>query len=143
MFNTAFDAFTNERTDYYPSELRGEIDASTSACSRASTTASIARALPARRRPTRKPSSICSPRWTGSKRNSHASGISRATHHRSGLAAVHHHPALRRGLLQPLSKCNLRRIADYPNLSNYLRELYQVPGVADTVSMDHISGTIT
>jgi glutathionyl-hydroquinone reductase len=35
-------------------------------------------------------------------------------------------------------KCNLRRIADYPNLSNYLRDLYQVPGVADTVNMDHI-----
>lgn len=35
-------------------------------------------------------------------------------------------------------KCNLRRIADYPNLSNYLRELYQVPGVADTVSMHNI-----
>ncbi|MBI3067651.1 MAG: glutathione S-transferase family protein [Betaproteobacteria bacterium] len=35
-------------------------------------------------------------------------------------------------------KCNLRRIADYPNLSNYLRELYQVPGIAETVSMDHI-----
>jgi len=35
-------------------------------------------------------------------------------------------------------KCNLRRIADYPNLSNYLRELYQVPGVAQTVSLDHI-----
>jgi hypothetical protein len=35
-------------------------------------------------------------------------------------------------------KCNLRRIADYPNLSNYLRELYQVPGVAATVNMDHI-----
>ena len=35
-------------------------------------------------------------------------------------------------------KCNLRRIADYPNLSNYLRELYQVPGVADTVDLDHI-----
>ena len=35
-------------------------------------------------------------------------------------------------------KCNLRRIADYPNLSNYLRELYQVPGVAETVNMDHI-----
>ena len=30
-------------------------------------------------------------------------------------------------------KCNLRRIADYPNLSNYLRDLYQVPGVAGTV----------
>jgi len=35
-------------------------------------------------------------------------------------------------------KCNLRRIADYPNLSGYLRELYQVPGVADTVNMMHI-----
>ena len=35
-------------------------------------------------------------------------------------------------------KCNLRRIADYPNLSNYLRELYQMPGVAGTVNMHHI-----
>lgn len=35
-------------------------------------------------------------------------------------------------------KCNLRRIADYPNLSGYLRDLYQVPGVASTVNMAHI-----
>ena len=35
-------------------------------------------------------------------------------------------------------KCNLRRIADYPNLSNYLRDLYQTPGVAETVNMHHI-----
>jgi len=35
-------------------------------------------------------------------------------------------------------KCNLRRIADYPNLSNYLRDLYQVPGVGGTVNMHHI-----
>ncbi|HLI11318.1 MAG TPA: glutathione S-transferase family protein [Alphaproteobacteria bacterium] len=35
-------------------------------------------------------------------------------------------------------KCNLRRIEDYPNLSNYLRELYQVPGVAATVDLGHI-----
>ena len=35
-------------------------------------------------------------------------------------------------------KCNLRRIEDYPNLSNYLRELYQLPQVADTVRFDHI-----
>ena len=35
-------------------------------------------------------------------------------------------------------KCNLRRIADYPALSGYLRELYQTPGVANTVRMDHI-----
>ena len=35
-------------------------------------------------------------------------------------------------------KCNLRRIIDYPNMSNYLRELYQVPGVAKTVSIPQI-----
>jgi glutathionyl-hydroquinone reductase len=35
-------------------------------------------------------------------------------------------------------KCNLRRIIDYPNLGNYLRDLYQQGGVAATVNMDHI-----
>ena len=35
-------------------------------------------------------------------------------------------------------KCNLRRIADYPALSGYLRELYQMPGIAETVVMPHI-----
>lgn len=35
-------------------------------------------------------------------------------------------------------KCNLRRIADYPNLSNYVRDLYQVPGVPETVDIAHI-----
>ena len=35
-------------------------------------------------------------------------------------------------------KCNKRRIADYPSLSGYLRDLYSVRGVAETVHMDHI-----
>ena len=35
-------------------------------------------------------------------------------------------------------KCNLKRIADYPNLSAYLRDLYQQAGVAATVNMGHI-----
>ena len=35
-------------------------------------------------------------------------------------------------------KCNLRRIADYPHLSGYLRELYQWPGVRETVNFTHI-----
>lgn len=35
-------------------------------------------------------------------------------------------------------KCNLRRIAEFPNLSGYLRDLYQHPGVAETVDFDHI-----
>ncbi|HWU62776.1 MAG TPA: glutathione S-transferase family protein [Ensifer sp.] len=35
-------------------------------------------------------------------------------------------------------KCNIRRIADYPNLWGYLKDLYQHPGVADTVDFYHI-----
>ena len=35
-------------------------------------------------------------------------------------------------------KCNRKRLVDYPNLWAYTRELYQVPGVADTVNMAHI-----
>ena len=36
-------------------------------------------------------------------------------------------------------KCNRHRIVDYPNLWGYVRELYQWPGVADTVNFDHIT----
>jgi len=35
-------------------------------------------------------------------------------------------------------KCNVRRIDDYPNLSNYLRELFQHPGIATTIDMKAI-----
>ncbi len=35
-------------------------------------------------------------------------------------------------------KCNLRRIIDYPSLQGYLLDLCQRPGIADTVSIDHI-----
>lgn len=35
-------------------------------------------------------------------------------------------------------KCNLRRIVDYPNLWNYLKDLYQQPGVRETCNLDHI-----
>lgn len=35
-------------------------------------------------------------------------------------------------------KCNLRRIIDYPNLWNYLKDLYQQPGVKETCNLDHI-----
>lgn len=35
-------------------------------------------------------------------------------------------------------KTNKKRLVDYPNLWGYTRELYQVPGIAETVNMDHI-----
>jgi glutathionyl-hydroquinone reductase len=35
-------------------------------------------------------------------------------------------------------KCNLRRIVDYPNLHSYMLDLYQHPGIRETVNLDHI-----
>ncbi|MGH6926191.1 MAG: glutathione S-transferase family protein [Propylenella sp.] len=35
-------------------------------------------------------------------------------------------------------KCNRRRISDCPNLSGYLRDLFQMPGVKDTVDLEHV-----
>lgn len=35
-------------------------------------------------------------------------------------------------------KCNLKRIADYPNIQGYMKDLYQVPGVKPTVNFEHI-----
>ena len=35
-------------------------------------------------------------------------------------------------------KCNIRRIADYPHLQAYLKELYQIDGIAETVNFHHI-----
>ncbi|NJK37113.1 MAG: glutathione S-transferase family protein [Oscillatoriales cyanobacterium RM2_1_1] len=37
-------------------------------------------------------------------------------------------------------KCNIRRIVDYPNLWAYVRDLYQTPGIAETVNFQHIKG---
>jgi putative glutathione S-transferase len=35
-------------------------------------------------------------------------------------------------------KCNLRRIVDYPNLWGFTRELFQYPGIAETINFTHI-----
>ncbi|WP_116475309.1 glutathione S-transferase family protein [Zobellella maritima] len=35
-------------------------------------------------------------------------------------------------------KCDLRKIAEYPNLYAYLRDIYQLPGISDTLNMAHI-----
>lgn len=37
-----------------------------------------------------------------------------------------------------LFKCNIRRVADYPNLSAYIARILDIPGVAETVNIDHI-----
>lgn len=35
-------------------------------------------------------------------------------------------------------KCNVKRIVDYPNIRNYCRDVYQIPGIASSINMDHI-----
>ncbi|MEA7604833.1 hypothetical protein ONJ17_27785, partial [Salmonella enterica subsp. enterica serovar Agona] len=35
-------------------------------------------------------------------------------------------------------KCDKYRISDYLNLYGFLRDIYQIPGIAETVNMDHI-----
>jgi putative glutathione S-transferase len=138
MLNSAFDAFTNNRTDYYPAEMRGEIDAVNALvfqsinngvyrCGFASTQEAYEEAFldlfgvldQLEERLSRQ-------RYLAGARITEADWRLFTTILRFD-AVYHGH-----------FKCNLRRIADYPNLSNYLRELYQVPGVAETVNMDHI-----
>ena len=40
-------------------------------------------------------------------------------------------------------KCNIRRLEEYPNLSNYLRDLYQTPGIADVCDIDGMKRSVS
>lgn len=138
MLNGAFDAFTDDRTDYYPPGLRDEIDdingvvynnvnngvyragfATTQQAYEEAFTALFATLDELEQRLSRQ-------RYLAGSRLTEADWRLFTTLVRFDAVYVGHF------------KCNLRRIADYPNLSNYLRELYQVPGVAETVNLDHI-----
>lgn len=138
MLNGAFDAFTNERADYYPPSWRPDIDrinemvypnvnngvyragfATTQAAYEEafrhvfSTLDEIERLLSRQR-------------YVVGARLTEADWRLFSTLIRFDAVYYSHF------------KCNLRRIADYPNLSNYLRDLYQFANVAETVSIDHI-----
>ena len=138
MLNSAFDAFTNERTDYYPAELRHEIDAINDEvfanvnngvyrCGFASTQDAYEEAfLDLFGTLDRLEARLSRRRYPAGDRITEADWRLFTTLIRFDAVYYTHF------------KCNLRRIMDYPNLSNYLRELYQVPGVAETVSIDHI-----
>jgi glutathionyl-hydroquinone reductase len=138
MFNSAFDAFTDVRTDYYPAGLRAAIDAINTVvyenvnngvyrAGMATTQSAYEEAFLAlfatldelERR-------LAKQRYLVGNTLTEADWRLFTTLIRFDAVYVGHF------------KCNLRRIADYPNLSNYLRELCQVPRVAETVSIDHI-----
>ena len=40
--------------------------------------------------------------------------------------------------MQTHFKCNRKTIREYHNITNFMREIYQMPGVADSVDLDHI-----
>jgi glutathionyl-hydroquinone reductase len=138
MFNSAFDAHTNDRTDYYPAAHRSEIDslnervfatvnngvyragfASTQQAYEDAFQALFATLddLEAR---------LANSRYLVGDVITEADWRLFTTLVRFDAVYYVHF------------KCNKRRIEDYPNLSNYVRDLYQVPGVAETVAIDEI-----
>ena len=137
MFNSAFDAFTDVRTDYYPAHLRGEIDRINARvydnvnngvyrAGFATTQEAYEEAFLALF------ATLDEIEATLSKQRYLVGALTEADW-RLFTTLVRFDP-----VYVGHFKCNLRRIADYPNLSNYLRDLYQTPGVAETVSIDHI-----
>ena len=138
MFNAAFDAFTAVKKDYYPAALRAEIDA-VNARVYESVNNGVYRAGFATKQEAYEEAFLALfatldelERRLGAQRYLAGNVLTEADWRL--FATLIRFDAVYYGHF----KCNLRRIADYPNLSNYLRELYQQEGVAATVNMDHI-----
>jgi glutathionyl-hydroquinone reductase len=138
MLNSAFGAFTDDRTDYYPADLRAEIDRINdlvySTVNNGVYRAGFATTQSAYEEAARTlfatldqlEGRLSQQRYLAGRRITEADWRLFTTLVRFDAVYYSHF------------KCNLRRIVDYPNLSNYLRELYQVPGVAETVNFEHI-----
>jgi glutathionyl-hydroquinone reductase len=138
MLNSAFNAFTNVHTDYYPADLRGEIDRINDVVY-ATVNNGVYRAGFA---------------TTQQAYEEAARGVFATFDYLEERLSRQRYlvgpeiteadwrlfPTLVRfdSVYYSHFKCNLRRVADYPNLWNYLRDLYQQPRIAGTVSMDHI-----
>jgi glutathionyl-hydroquinone reductase len=138
MLNSAFNAFTNVHTDYHPAELRPEIDRINeivySNINNGVYRAGFATTQGAYEEAARAIFATLDQLEDRLSRQRYLAG-NQITESDWRLF-----PTLIRfdTVYYSHFKCNLRRIADYPNLWNYLRDLYQVPGVAETVSVDHI-----
>jgi putative glutathione S-transferase len=138
MLNSAFDALTNEHADYYPPALRDEIgrvnDLVYPNVNNGVYRAGFATTQSAYEDAFRSVFSALDELERQLGRQRYVAGA------RMTEADWRLFPTLVRfdAVYYSHFKCNLRRIVDYPNLSSYVRDLYQVPGVAETVSIDHI-----
>ncbi len=138
MFNSAFDGITRNRNDYYPIERRDEIDSINAfvydninngvyRCGFATTQAAYEEAFDALFAALdRIEAMLDEQRYLVGDRITEADWRLFTTLIRFDAVYYSHF------------KCNLRRIADYPNLSNYLRELYQHPGIKETTDIEQI-----
>ena len=138
MFNSAFNRYTDDRTDYYPAALRDEIDRVNelvyTTVNNGVYRSGFAVAQDAYEEACRAlfdtldklEDRLSRQRWLVGDQATEADWRLFSTLVRFD-AVYHYH-----------FKCNLKRILDYPNLSNYVRDLYQQRGVAETVNMDHI-----
>ena len=138
MLNSAFEAFTDVHTDYYPEALRDEIDRINDVVyptvNNGVYRAGFATSQEAYEEAARGIFStldqleelLSRQRYLAGKAITEADWRLFTTLVRFDAVYYSHF------------KCNLRRIVDYPNLWNYLRDLYQMPGIAATVSLDHI-----
>jgi putative glutathione S-transferase len=137
MFNTAFDAFTNATEDYYPADLCAEIDAINDViyptinngvyrAGFASSQEAYEEAVVAMFETLDNlEERLGKQRYLVGNRLTEADWRLWVTLIRFDACYV------------GAFKCNIRRIADYPNLTNYTRELYQIPGIAETFSFDY------
>jgi glutathionyl-hydroquinone reductase len=138
MLNSAFDDFTNDHADYYPPALRAEIDAVNdlvySNVNNGVYRAGFATVQDAYEEAFRSVFSaldkleqrLSQQRYLVGSQMTEADWRLFTTLIRFDAVYYSHF------------KCNKQRIVDYPNLSNYLRDLYQVPGIGETVSIDQI-----
>lgn len=138
MLNSSFDAFTNERTDYYPQELRAEIDQINevvyTTVNNGVYRAGFAQTQEAYEEACRGIFRTLDELEQRLSRHRYLAGNLPTEADWRLFTTLYRFDAVYFGHF----KCNLRRIADYPNLSNYLRDLYQVPGVAETATIDDI-----
>ena len=137
MLNSAFDALHRRSHRLLSGALRDEIDRVNELVYPTVNNGVYRAGFATTRTPTRRRSARCSPRSTRWRSGCRASASWRRPVTEADwrlFTTLVRFDAVYYGHF----KCNLRRIVDYPNLSNYLRDLYQVPGVAETVSIDHI-----
>jgi len=138
MFNSAFDAFTNVHTDYYPKELRPEIDRLNDLIytnvNNGVYRAGFATAQDAYEQAFRNvfdtldelEQILSQHRYLVGNTITEADWRLFCTLIRFDAVYYSHF------------KCNWRHIYEYQNLGNYMRDLYQQPGVAETTSLAQI-----